>query len=271
MHRLADVSSAKQAAQEALTAKDYKRARSILEAAAANAPADRSLRLLLATAQKATGDFAAMQTNIASLMAEGARSPELLTLAAEAAWGLGQELMAVAYLTQALQRQKDYVPGLSLRGRLLGFMGQWQEALSDGEALRNTEAGRTEGWLLSGDALAALGKGEDAEAAYHKALALSPHHREAILHLGIFHENRQEWQKALACYDKAIADMPDFAQAFKRRGGVRVRLHDEKGAMEDLQKALSLSPETASEINGLFSNRRNETHERYVSRRPDLA
>lgn len=49
--------------------------------------------------------------------------------------------------------------------------------------------------------------------------------------------------KALQLYDEAIDLQPDFAEAYKERGNVRMQLHDKEGAMDDLKKSLELAPE----------------------------
>ena len=48
--------------------------------------------------------------------------------------------------------------------------------------------------------------------------------------------------------------MPQLAEAYQLRGGVKLRLHDKLGAADDLKKALQIKPELAQSLEGAFSN-----------------
>ena len=72
----------------------------------------------------------------------------------------------------------------------------------------------------------------------------------------------------MAVYDEAIELQPDFAEAYKQRGGVRLALHDKEGAADDLRRALELKPEVVSEVEGEFTNVENQMSERYRNMNP---
>ena len=72
--------------------------------------------------------------------------------------------------------------------------------------------------------------------------------------LGSLYGAAHRHELALALYDEAIGLMPDFAEAYERRGRLKMQLHDAAGAADDLKQALALSPEAAGRIDGTFSN-----------------
>lgn len=57
---------------------------------------------------------------------------------------------------------------------------------------------------------------------------------------------------AILLYDKVIALMPDYANAYYERGRARHQAGDVCGATEDLKHAFHLSPELEKEITGQF-------------------
>lgn len=56
-----------------------------------------------------------------------------------------------------------------------------------------------------------------------------------------FAEGR-EYDKALEVLNAAIAQHPDFAEAYLERGKIKYHLHDKLGATADLRRALELNP-----------------------------
>jgi tetratricopeptide (TPR) repeat protein len=52
-------------------------------------------------------------------------------------------------------------------------------------------------------------------------------------------------QGAIADYDQAIQLQPDFAVAYKNRGGVKSDLGDKQGAIADFNQAIQLEPDFA--------------------------
>src|SRR5690606_25872263 len=48
------------------------------------------------------------------------------------------------------------------------------------------------------------------------------------------------YQEAVAYYNKAIEERPDFAEAYFHRGSAKFKLGDEEGALHDYNKALEI-------------------------------
>lgn len=227
------------------------------------------LHLLLAQSEGRTGDFASMQQTMQPLLATHADDARVPFLAAVAAHGLHDDLTAIALATQALTGHEDYTRARLFRARVLGEMGQWREALEDTTVLVNDSAtADEEAVLLHGDAQAATGDADAAERTYRAVLEQDPFCREAFLSLERLYEQNDLWDKALAVCDEAIEAIADFAEAYKVRGGVKLHLHDEAGAADDLKRALEKKPELAQAVDGEFSNIEAQMNERYKAMNP---
>lgn len=255
-------------AEALLKLQDYEAALPRLERLSAADADNLEVHLLLAQAQGRTGRFDAMRDTAAALLATHADDARVPYLAGVAAHGLQDEFSAIAFLTQAIAQREDYGRARLLRARILAGMGQWTEVLADTAALTAADPDGEEALLLHADALAATADGEGAEAAWRHVLEVNPFSREAYLAMGRYYEASGRADKALALYDEAVAEMPDFAEAFKQRGGVKLRLKDTAGAADDLKRALELRPELGEAFDGEFSNLENRMNDHYRSLNP---
>lgn len=177
---------------------------------------------------------------------------------ARAAAGKGDFFTAIAMLTQAIQNTPDYEPARLERAHILLKMGQGAEALEDAEALTKNAPENEEYVTLRACALSLSGRNEEAISAYGEALSLNPFLERNILALASLYDISGQTDKAIDLLDEAIGNLPDFAEAYRMRGGIRHRLHDEQGAMDDLKKAINLRPEEIGQIDGEFSNMTNK-------------
>jgi len=250
-------------AEAQLKARNYAAALPYLERLAPEEADGIELRLLLANAHGRTGDFAAMQATVEPLMDAHASDARVPFLAAEAAHGLAYNSKAIDLLTQTLQAHPDYVVARLLRARILGEMGQWHEAVADTSRLAASETADEESLLLHGEALTATAAYEGAESVYQRVLEGNPFCREAFIALEQLFETTTQWDKALALCDEAVAAMPDFAEIYKLRSGVKHHLNDEAGATDDLKRSLELKPELAENSDGEFSNLENRMADNY--------
>lgn len=227
------------------------------------------LHLLLAQSEGRTGDFEGMKATMTPLLTTHADDARVPFLAAVAAHGLKDDLTAIALATQALAGHDDYQRARLFRARVLGEMGQWREALEDTKLLTaDAEMADEECLLLHGDALAETGQAAEAEETYRAVLEQNPFCREAFLSLERLYEHGDLWDKALAVCDEAIEAIAGFAEAYKVRGGVKLHLHDEAGAADDLKQALEAKPELANAVSGEFTNLEAQMNERYKAMNP---
>lgn len=239
-----------------------------LEEMAAACPDNVEVCLLLAQTQGKLQKFAEESETCSRLVEQYPEEARALYLAAEAAHGLSDDIHAIAHLTRALQLVPEYQSALQLRAKVLIAMQQWTEALDDANALLKFNPDDEDYLLIRAEVLAALGRLDEAQADLENIRELNPFSRDAVLRLGVVYEQGQLWDKALVLYDEAIGMMPDFAEAYKARGGVKHHLHDDAGAADDLKKSLELAPEKAKDLDGEYSNVENEMNARYRNMNP---
>ncbi|MBQ5880052.1 MAG: tetratricopeptide repeat protein [Bacteroidaceae bacterium] len=255
-------------AEACLRQGDFAKALPLLEALAANKADNASVRLLYATTLGRLGRYEEMKSVCDELVKEAATDYAVLYACAEAAHGLNDVFTAIARLTQALELNPNHLPARLLRARILCDMGQAAEAMEDIDVLLKADAENEVYGLLQAEALLQTGQTEEAEAALLRVHEIYPFCREAVLRLGALYDATSRRDKALAVYDEAIELQPDFAEAYKQRGGVRLALHDKEGAADDLRRALELKPEVVSEVEGEFTNVENQMSERYRNMNP---
>lgn len=231
-------------------------------------PDNVEVRLLLAQTQGKLEKYADESDTCAALIEAYPEEPRALYLAAEAAHGLQDDIHAIAHLTRALQLEPQYRSALMLRAKVLISMQQWTEALNDVDELLKADADDEEYLATRAQVLIALGRLTEAQADLEHVHELNPFSRDTVLKLGAVYEQGLLWDKALALYDDALSMMPDFAECYRARGGVKHHLHDEDGAADDLKKSLELAPEKAKELDGEYTNVENEINARYRNMNP---
>mgnify|MGYP002327815534 FL=1 len=252
-----------------LHTENYEKALPLLREMVQHAEGDNlEISLLLAQTLGKTQVYADERTTCQDILQKHEGEPRALYLLAEAEHGLHEDLMAIAHLTQCLAQEPQYQHALLLRAEVLKQMGQWTEVLADAEALVAIDAENESYHLLRAEAYAALGKTDEAVADLKAVQALNPFSQEAVLKLGSLYEQTAQWDKALAVYDEAIQMQPNFAAAYKARGGVKNHLKDVVGAAADLKRSLELEPELAKAVDGEYVNVENEMKERYKRMNP---
>lgn len=224
--------------------------------------------LLLAQTQGKLGQYANERETCQRITQQHADEPRALYLMAEADHGLHDNFMAIAHLTQCLTLRSDYEQALFLRANVLKGMSQWNEVLTDAESLVKADAENTDYLLLRAEAYAALGKTDEAIADLKQVQVLNPFCDDAILKLGSIYQQTAQWDKALALYNEAIEQRPDFAAAYKARGAVKNHLKDVAGAAEDLKRSLELDPDKGKSLDGEYTNIENEMNDRYKRMNP---
>jgi carboxyl-terminal processing protease len=108
------------------------------------------------------------------------------------------------------------------------------------------ETDRYNARLRLGDAMAALGKSEEAMQAYRAAVEIDPKFYGAYSSIGALHLDAGRYAEARAAYDKAVALAPDDANARYQRGTALADLGEFDAARVDVARAIEMkSDETA--------------------------
>lgn len=102
-----------------------------------------------------------------------------------------------------------------------------------------------------GNALLASGDAARAEVCYAAALALEPHHAEALNNRGTALRSLGRAAEAAASYRAALALRPEFAGTHNNLGSALLALHQPAAAVAALEQALALQPDYAEACNNM--------------------
>lgn len=263
-----DTAAAGYLAEVFLRRQEFDRAVPLLRQLAGKEEEGIEVHLHLLAALGHCGGFEEMKQICDDLLSAHVTDSRICYYAARAAHGLHDDLAAIALLTQAIIARPDFSEAQFLRAAILTDMGQFEEARKDVELILAADGNNEDYLLLQVRTQVALGRMEEAEQTALHLRRLNPFHREVVLLLGAVYEQTGRLDKALSLCDEALELQPDFAEAYKLRGGVKHRLHDDAGAAEDLKRSLELNPESASQLDGEYTNVENRMAQYYRNLNP---
>ena len=199
-------------------------------------------------------DYKGMDEACRKALALNDQDPATYFLSAKAAVGLSNGIQAIAMLTKAIMLNEEFVEAYQMRAEILWTMRQAKDANEDIEKLLSMNPEDENALLLKGEILAVSGEEEKALELINQVLALNPFSEKAYLLKGSYFLAKQAFDKALGVYDEALEINPNFAQAYHERGRVKLAKGDKQGSMEDMKRAIELSPENGANINGEYNN-----------------
>ena len=199
-------------------------------------------------------DYKGMDEACQKALALNDQDPATYFLSAKAAVGLSNGIQAIAMLTKAIMLNEEFVQAYQMRAEILWTMRQEKDANEDIEKLLSMNPEDENALLLKGEILAVSGEEEKALELIDQVLALNPFSEKAYILKGSYFLAKQAFDKALGVYDEALEINPNFAQAYHERGRVKLAKGDKQGSMEDMKRAIELSPENGANINGEYNN-----------------
>lgn len=168
----------------------------------------------------------------------------------------GDLLMGIGHLTKSIVLKEDFTDARLLRAQALIQLHNTKDALEDIEAVLAQDSENETALLMKGE-LAELSRNfQEAEEIYQKVIDLNPFSEKAFLAMGSLFINEKKYQEAIDLYTEAIEINNDFAKAYHERGRAKFLNGDKTGSMEDMKKAIELSPQEASKLNGTFNNQK---------------
>ena len=198
-------------------------------------------------------DYKGMDEACRKALALNDQDPATYFLSAKAAVGLSNGIQAIAMLTKAIMLNEEFVEAYQMRAEILWTMRQAKDANEDIEKLLSMNPEDENALLLKGEILAVSGEEEKALELIDQVLALNPFCEKAYILKGSYFLSKQAFDKALGVYDEALEINPNFAQAYHERGRVKLAKGDKQGSMEDMKRAIELSPENGANINGEYN------------------
>jgi len=130
--------------------------------------------------------------------------------------------------------------------------GEAESAIDDFDAVTAVKGNDPELVKLRADAFAQRSRAlydlgrflEAIDSAYFATLE-QPEHFDAHFNRGLAYLVRREWDKAIRCFDQALATRKDSAAALSHRGYARTRRGWHGGGLDDQNKAIELDPKLA--------------------------
>jgi tetratricopeptide (TPR) repeat protein len=127
---------------------------------------------------------------------------------------------------------------------VLCFLQNRKEPIAKGLSFMATQTEQTEAnaefWDKQGRDYAAIENYGKAIAAFDKAIALNPQYAEAWNHKGSALANSKRYAEAFAVFDKAVAVQPQYHQAWFNRGLLLTEMGAYGTAVESYDRAIAL-------------------------------
>jgi tetratricopeptide (TPR) repeat protein len=159
---------------------------------------------------------------------------------------LGDQRNAINNYLRVLELNSKYGLTYNNLGNAYGMLGQYDSAyyyLQKAMEIKPT----ANIWSNMGNALGMLGKSEESRNAYLKAIEMDPTFHEPYHNLGASYAMQGDYLTAIPWFEKAIAQLPDYADAWFSLGITYEYLEQKEKAMDCYQKALTYGSPKAQE------------------------
>lgn len=160
-------------------------------------------------------------------------------------------MAAIALLTQLLKQHPTADALLRKRASIFLGLGLSKEAAQDLDALQE---------MTLEDLITRINlyiQNQETSKAFEvlkKRNEENPASKAEYLLLSQLHASQKDYNAAMDVLQKGMDRIQTFPEAYKERGRIRMLLHDSKGAMDDLRKALEQDPGMLDNLNGTLSN-----------------
>ena len=174
-------------------------------------------------------------------------------LAGRALEDLGRLEEAERHCRKAIELDEDNTDAHKSLGVLLFNSRQHAEALAEFEAVTRLRPDYSEGWRLAGRALKELGRSEEAEHHYRKAIEFDDGNADAHEPLGLLLGSGGQHAEALAEFEAVKRLRPDYSDGWGLVGSALAMLGRLKEAEQHYRKAIELDRQNALPWRGLAS------------------
>ena len=156
---------------------------------------------------------------------------------------LAFSLFAASLLASIPQRNLVAAAALiALAALTIGRERIWSSDIALWEDTVQKAPGKARVWFNLGGAYLNTDPNK-ARAAFLRALELQPHFTEALYDLGLIEQTKQNWNMALAYYDKAVAEQPTYWPAWNNMANTWFAMGQQDRALEGFEKTLRLNPD----------------------------
>ena len=158
----------------------------------------------------------------------------------------GQDLEAIEYCTEAIERKPDYARAYLARGGAYISQGEHASALQDLTKAIELRPDYARAYLARGFAYHRQGEYAPAIQDYTKAIELEPDYAVAYYFRGLVYHSQGKYAPAIQDYTKAVELGLDYADAYYFRGLAYSRQDEHAPAIQDYTKAIELEPDYAN-------------------------
>lgn len=222
----------------------------------------------LAQVNEMQKDFMQMNENCNKALALDPKNAQALYWTGKAQHHVHEDFQAIAFLTQAIQQDKELQQAYLLRAEILCSMHSIKEAEEDADYLLTHFEPAEESLMLKADLCIRRNDLAEAITYYNKVKTLNPLLGEAYVKLSQAYSENHQLDQSLNAINEAIELLPDFAEGYKERGRIKLLLNDKAGAMDDIKKSLECDPEAAANLNGSYTNIEQKMNEQYKNNNP---
>ena len=208
-----------------------------------------------ASAHLMLGELLRRQGDHAGALAQFRKAAELAPDDPEAQYDLGKEFKAggdlagaIAAFRRAIELKPDfesahYNLGITLRSE--GETAKAKQELNELDALHEFRERLAQSKLLILQGVDALKqqKVDEALRLFQESADRSPNLPTSYYYLGVTWERKNDAASASSAYEKAIALLPDYAQALTSYGSLLWRMNDRERGLEELQRAAMSDPD----------------------------
>jgi predicted O-linked N-acetylglucosamine transferase (SPINDLY family) len=156
---------------------------------------------------------------------------------------------AIVLFNRALTLNPNSAPAHSNAGNALAALGRHEEAVGGFDRALAIDPAQPEILNNRGNALLALKRRDEALASYNRGLSVRPASPEILYNRGnlLFELGRTE--EALADYDRALAVKPAYPEALHKRGAALRELRRVSESLASYESALGIKPDYAEALN----------------------
>jgi tetratricopeptide (TPR) repeat protein len=149
----------------------------------------------------------------------------------------------VAFLISKLP-QRTWIAGLILAVMAVATIRReavWSSDVALWEDASRHAPGKARVWFNLGGAYLSSDH-EKARVALVRALELQPHFPEAVYDLGVIEQAKKNWSGALAHYERALAQDPEYWPALNNMGNTLFSMGERRRSLEFFERTLRLNP-----------------------------
>jgi predicted O-linked N-acetylglucosamine transferase (SPINDLY family) len=157
----------------------------------------------------------------------------------------GRPPLAIETITLAIQHNGQMPAFHNNLGNAYAAVGQWQDAEASYRRALDRKRDYAEAHYNLGSALMEQGKLEEAASAYRQALTLRPNHAQTYLNLSNALQAQGKLEEAAEACQRALAAKPDLASAHNNLGNILIAQNRLEAALAAYSRALELQPDLA--------------------------